>query len=89
MVAISAVRSPLIWVISIVTLLITLLMTAHDPPSSYLTHQLLDFRVYRLATNLDETLSQGQWGDRVLDFCKKIIRIIILLNSTTEGPSTS
>ena len=27
------VRSPLIWVISIVTLLITLLITTHEPPS--------------------------------------------------------
>ena len=33
-VVISGVRSPLIWVISIVTLLITLLVATHEPPSS-------------------------------------------------------
>ena len=33
-VAISRVRSPLIWLISIVTLLITLLITNHEPPSN-------------------------------------------------------
>ena len=32
-VVISGVRSPLIWLISIVTLLITLLITTHEPPS--------------------------------------------------------
>ena len=32
-VVISGVRSPLIWVISIVTLLRTLLITTHEPPS--------------------------------------------------------
>ena len=32
-VVISRVISPLIWVISIVTLLITLLITTHEPPS--------------------------------------------------------
>ena len=32
-VVISSVISPLIWVISIVTLLITLLVTTHEPPS--------------------------------------------------------
>ena len=33
-VVISGVISPLIWAISIVTLLISLLITAHEPPSS-------------------------------------------------------
>ena len=33
MVVISAVRSPLIWVTSIATLLITLLITTREPPS--------------------------------------------------------
>ena len=33
-VVISRVISPLIWVISIVTLLITLLITIHEPPST-------------------------------------------------------
>ena len=33
-VAISGVKSPLIWVTSIVTLLITLLISTHEPPSS-------------------------------------------------------
>ena len=33
-VVISRVISPLIWVISIVTLLITLLITTHEPPST-------------------------------------------------------
>ena len=33
-VLISGVVSPLIWVISIVTLLITLIITTHEPPSS-------------------------------------------------------
>ena len=37
MVVISRVISPLIGVISIVTLLITLLITAPEPPSSYTT----------------------------------------------------
>ena len=32
-VVISGVTSPLTWVISIVTLLITLLITSHEPPS--------------------------------------------------------
>ena len=31
--AISGVMSPLIWVVSTITLLITLLMTTHEPPS--------------------------------------------------------
>ena len=35
-VVISRVRSPLIWVISIVALLITLLITTHEPPSGWL-----------------------------------------------------
>ena len=35
-VVISGVISPLIWVISIVTLLITLVITTHEPPSSRL-----------------------------------------------------
>ena len=34
----SGVISPLIWVISIVTLLITLLITTHEPPSSHPVH---------------------------------------------------
>ena len=34
-VVISGVISPLIWVISIVTLLITLLITTHEPPSRF------------------------------------------------------
>ena len=33
-VLISGVRSPVIWVISIVALLITLLITTHEPPST-------------------------------------------------------
>ena len=33
-VIVSGVVSPLIWVISIVTLLITLIITTHEPPSS-------------------------------------------------------
>ena len=33
--SISRVISPLRWVISVVILLITLLMTTHEPPSSY------------------------------------------------------
>ena len=36
-VVISGVISPLLWVISIVTLLITLLITTHEPPSRGLT----------------------------------------------------
>ena len=38
-VVISAVRSPLIWVVSIVTLLITALTTTHEPPSVYEVQQ--------------------------------------------------
>ena len=37
-VVISGVISPLIWVIIIVTLLITPLLTTHEPPSKRLTH---------------------------------------------------
>ena len=38
---ISGVRSPPLWVISIVTLLITLLITTHEPPFKVLTRVLI------------------------------------------------
>ena len=40
MVVVSRVISPLIWVISIVTLLITTLITTHEPPSKAL-HEIM------------------------------------------------
>ena len=48
-VVISGVISPLVWVVSIVTLLITLLITTHEPPSMNLS---LSFRSLGIAALL-------------------------------------
>ena len=49
-VVISGVTSPLTWVISIVTLLITLLITSHEPPSMVQGLRVQDSRVRVLGT---------------------------------------
>ena len=75
-VVISRVISPLIWVISIVTLLISLLITTHEPPSKNASSSKL--KVRRDPGFRGPSPSQRPWMDSSYDLHMKLLPIVMV-----------